>query len=128
MRIGELATAAGVSPRTVDYYTHLGLLTPAQRTAGGFRLYPPQAVDLIAVIRRLEDSGLRLEAIAGQLTSGRPDLAEVVSRLGQDLEALHGIAGSDQAGVAGAVVSALLARAHQLVITATELLGVFPEI
>jgi MerR family copper efflux transcriptional regulator len=32
LRIGEVAAQAGVSPRTVDFYTSLGLLTPAART------------------------------------------------------------------------------------------------
>jgi hypothetical protein len=41
IRIGELARAAGVSTRTVDYYTGLGLLEPAARTDAGYRLYHP---------------------------------------------------------------------------------------
>ena len=39
LRIGELANLAGVSTRTVDFYTGLGLIEPAERTAGNFRLY-----------------------------------------------------------------------------------------
>jgi MerR family copper efflux transcriptional regulator len=63
LRIGELAAQAGVSPRTVDYYTGLGLLTPSGRSGGNFRLYHPTNVQRIGTIRRLEAHGLRLEEI-----------------------------------------------------------------
>ncbi|MBY8854044.1 MerR family transcriptional regulator, partial [Saccharothrix sp. MB29] len=61
LRIGELAARAGVSIRTVDYYTTLGLIDPAQRTAGGYRLYQPSDVDRIHLVQRLEVQGVPLE-------------------------------------------------------------------
>lgn len=69
LRIGELAAQAGVSTRTVDYYTGLGLLTPSGRSGGNFRLYHPTNVQRIGTIRRLEAHGLRLDEIAHLLTS-----------------------------------------------------------
>ena len=48
LRIGELANLAGVSTRTVDFYTGLGLIEPAERTAGNFRLYSADCIDRIA--------------------------------------------------------------------------------
>jgi DNA-binding transcriptional MerR regulator len=56
LRIGELAARAGVSTRTVDFYTSLGLLSPAARTGGNFRLYAPDTVERIAIIPRLSHS------------------------------------------------------------------------
>jgi DNA-binding transcriptional MerR regulator len=73
LRIGELAARSGVSPRTVDYYTGLGLLTPSGRSGGNFRLYHPTNVQRIGTIRRLEAHGLRLEEIAHLLNDGDDD-------------------------------------------------------
>jgi MerR family copper efflux transcriptional regulator len=64
LRIGEIASRAGVSRRTVDFYTGLGLLTPACRSGGNFRLYQPTDVQRIAAVRRLEAQGIRLDEIA----------------------------------------------------------------
>ncbi len=128
LRIGELAAAAGVSNRTVDFYTNLGLITPAQRTAGGFRLYDPSTVDLIGTIRQLEASGLALEEIAHQLANpGRADLGAILHALGQDLDALRVLA--ETTGTAAhTMATTLMVRAHHLVVTATELLLAVPEV
>jgi MerR family copper efflux transcriptional regulator len=61
--IGQLASLSGVSKRTVDFYTGLGLLTPVRRNTGNFRLYQPSDVRRIAAIRRLEGQGIRLDEI-----------------------------------------------------------------
>ena len=128
MRIGELAAAAGVSNRTVDFYTNLGLLQPAERTSGGFRLYDPSSVELIATIRRLEASGMALDDIAKDLASaGAADFSEVMARLNHDLEALRGLAEAAGSNVHG-IVTTLAARAHHLITTATELLGSLPPV
>ena len=66
--IGQLASRCGVSKRTVDFYTGLGLLTPVRRSAGNFRLYQPSDVRRIAAIRRLEGQGIRLDEITHLLT------------------------------------------------------------
>jgi len=127
MRIRELAAAAGVSNRTVDFYTNLGLIAPAERTSGGFRLYEPATVDLIGTIRQLEASGMALDDIAKDLAgSGAADLAEIMTRLNNDLEALRGLAESAGSNVHG-IVTTLAARAHHLITTATELLGSMPH-
>lgn len=62
MRIGELATVSGVSPRMLRYYEDNGLLTSA-RSATGQRLYDAAAADVVARIRRLQDSGLSIRLI-----------------------------------------------------------------
>src|SRR5512142_891516 len=68
LRIGELAARAGVSTRTVDFYTGLGLLTPSRRSGGNFRLYHPTDVGRIAAVRHLEAQGIRLDDIAHVLS------------------------------------------------------------
>jgi MerR family transcriptional regulator, copper efflux regulator len=73
LRIGEIASRAGVSRRTVDFYTGLGLLTPVRRSGGNFRLYQPSDVKRIAAIRRLEAQGIRLDEITHLLTASAPE-------------------------------------------------------
>ncbi|MEV0460035.1 MerR family transcriptional regulator [Catellatospora methionotrophica] len=126
MRIGELAAAAGVSNRTVDFYTSLGLLTPASRTTGGFRLYDPAAVEQIATVQHLESSGMALDDIAAQLRgAGATDLTGVLTRLDQDLAALRALA--ENAGdTAQGLAATLAVRANQLLTTAMELLSTMP--
>ncbi|MER3406779.1 MAG: MerR family transcriptional regulator [Chloroflexota bacterium] len=48
MQIGEVAERTGLTQRTLRYYEEIGLLPPAARMEGGFRLYTE------ADLRRLE--------------------------------------------------------------------------
>ena len=127
MRIGEIAAAAGVSARTVDYYTSLSLLVPAERTAGNYRLYDPGAVERIATIRQLESHGVPLDDIARALASPHAeDLTALLRRLDNDLHTLQDAAenaGPDAYGL----LTAAAARAHNLITTALEIaMGVTP--
>lgn len=63
MRIGELARRTGVSERSLRYYEQQGLLT-ADRTPGGHRDYPEQAVDRVIRIQELLAAGLHSKKIA----------------------------------------------------------------
>ena len=51
LRTGELAAAAGVNIQTLRYYERRGLLAEPQRTLGGHRLYPEDAVTVLRVIK-----------------------------------------------------------------------------
>jgi DNA-binding transcriptional MerR regulator len=73
LRIGDLASRAGVSRRTVDFYTGSGLLTPVRRSGGNFRLYRATDVVRISAIRRLEAQGVRLDEISQILTADGHD-------------------------------------------------------
>ena len=44
LKIGELAKLSGKSVRALHLYEELGLLTPAERSKGGFRLYGTETV------------------------------------------------------------------------------------
>ncbi|MFL6126706.1 heavy metal-responsive transcriptional regulator [Actinophytocola sp.] len=70
MRVAELAVAAGVAPDTVRYYERSGLLAPPPRTSGGYRAFPPSAVDRLRFIQGCQRLGLRLKEI-GELLSVR---------------------------------------------------------
>ncbi|WP_424889479.1 MerR family transcriptional regulator [Streptomyces sp. XH2] len=51
--IGELAERAGVTVKTVRFYSDRGLLPEAGRSAGGHRRYGPEALDRLRLIRSL---------------------------------------------------------------------------
>jgi DNA-binding transcriptional MerR regulator len=63
MRIGELARRTGVSERSLRYYEQQGLLS-ADRTPGGQRDFPEQAVDRVIRIQELFAAGLHSKKIA----------------------------------------------------------------
>ena len=54
MRIGDLAKRAGTTMRTIRYYEERGLIEPARRTKGGFRLYHEEEVRRLRLIRSLQ--------------------------------------------------------------------------
>ena len=62
-RIGELAKRANKTVRTIHFYEELGLLQPANRSPGGFRLYNDHALDRIHWIERLQVLGFSLSDI-----------------------------------------------------------------
>ncbi|MBA2945979.1 helix-turn-helix domain-containing protein [Streptomyces himalayensis] len=53
LSIGELAEHAGVTVKTVRFYSDRGLLPEAARSAGGHRRYGPEAIDRLRLIRSL---------------------------------------------------------------------------
>ncbi len=63
MRIGKLASLSGKTARTLHFYEELGLLRPAGRTDGGFRLYDQGSLLRIRWIERLQDLGFSLNEI-----------------------------------------------------------------
>ncbi|WP_409462878.1 MerR family transcriptional regulator [Amycolatopsis sp. GA6-003] len=62
MRIGELAKATGVTTRALRFYEEQGLLTAA-RSRNGYRHYDESAIERVANIRYLLDSGLTMDDI-----------------------------------------------------------------
>ncbi|MEU6592122.1 MerR family transcriptional regulator [Streptomyces sp. NPDC046881] len=63
MRIGELASRAGVSVRSLRYYEEQGLLT-STRSASGQRHYTDHDVDRVVLIQQLFAAGLSSRTIA----------------------------------------------------------------
>jgi DNA-binding transcriptional MerR regulator len=120
LRIGELATRAGVSTRTIDYYTSLGLLEPAARTPGNYRLYHPTAVDRIATIRQLETHGVSLDEITTALRTHHADIPALLHQLDQDLHTLQAAAHTTGPEAHG-ILAAITTRAQSLIATALEL-------
>jgi len=63
MHIGELAKRTRLSVKTVRYYSDLGLVPEASRTASGYRRYDGNAVVRLDFVRTLRELGLGLSSI-----------------------------------------------------------------
>jgi DNA-binding transcriptional MerR regulator len=86
-----LATAAGVSTDSLRHYERLGLLSGVERTGGGYRRYPPGAVDRVKLIQRALAIGFSLKELASVLRNrdaGEPPCHRVRALVGDRLNAL----------------------------------------
>jgi Predicted transcriptional regulators len=67
LRINEVAAETGMTTRRIRYYEEVGLLEPAARSDGDYRLYDASDLDRLQFIRSLrDDAGFSLAQI-GQL-------------------------------------------------------------
>src|SRR2546423_10964181 len=66
-RVGELASATGLTVRTLHYYEEIGLLRAARRTDAGHRLYADADVERLYRICLLRRLGLPLNEIGRAL-------------------------------------------------------------
>jgi DNA-binding transcriptional MerR regulator len=81
----ELAEASGVPVPTIKHYLREGLLPEPVKTSRNMAYYPPEFVDRIRLIKRLqEERFLPLKAIKNVLDSG-PDRAEAMLELGDQI-------------------------------------------
>jgi DNA-binding transcriptional MerR regulator len=83
-QIGEVAERLGLSLRTVRYYEEVGLVAPAERSPGGFRLYDDDAIERLALIKQMKPLEFSLEETR--------ELLELRERLGDP-----GLAGGERA-------------------------------
>jgi DNA-binding transcriptional MerR regulator len=72
-KIGELARRTGLTVRTLHHYDEIGLLSPAERSDGGHRVYDEADVQRLYRIVSLRSLGFPLDAIAQALDSERFD-------------------------------------------------------
>ncbi|KJV28710.1 MerR family transcriptional regulator [Aquitalea magnusonii] len=85
MKIGELATASGLSRDTLRFYEKLGLLR-AQRGSNGYRDYPADAVQWLGYVRLAQNLGFTLAEISADLIAlsqegGTPDAVQLRAAL-----------------------------------------------
>ena len=64
LRSGQVAAAARVNQQTLRYYERRGLVDEPERTLGGHRLYPPETVTLLRVIKTAQRLGFSLNEVA----------------------------------------------------------------
>src|ERR1043166_4847158 len=61
LRVGDLARQTGKTVRAIHLYEEMGLLEPATRSSGGFRLYHPEAIERVRWIDLLHGLGISLQ-------------------------------------------------------------------
>ncbi|MFF2520034.1 heavy metal-responsive transcriptional regulator [Streptomyces sp. NPDC058086] len=86
MRIGELAAANDLTPKTIRFYEQAGLLPAPPRTSGGYRDHSPQTGARLAFIRDAQSAGLTLAEIRSILVlrdSGEAPCAHVTDLIQQ---------------------------------------------
>jgi MerR family transcriptional regulator, thiopeptide resistance regulator len=90
LKVGDLAKQTGVSVRTLHYYDEIGLLSPSDRTALGYRLYSKDDIVRLQQIVSLKQIGFSLEEIRDCLAQHNRSFAEIVqmhaSKLRQQIE------------------------------------------
>jgi DNA-binding transcriptional MerR regulator len=89
-KIGELARRTGLTVRTLHHYDSIGLLSPAERSEGGHRVYGEDDVRRLYRIVSLRSLGFPLDAIAGVLdldgVDARGAVADHLHRLEDQME------------------------------------------
>ena len=74
LQIGEVAERAALSLRTVRYYEEQGLVRPARRSDGGFRLYTEEQVQRLLLIKQMKPLDFTVEQMR-ELLAARDALA-----------------------------------------------------
>ncbi len=91
-RIEEVAARTGFTKRTLRYYEEMGLVTPAGRSEGNYRLYSEEDVARLRRIRRLKDVlGVPLSAIKRMAQA-----EETLDLLRAELRETHGPLDADE--------------------------------
>jgi DNA-binding transcriptional MerR regulator len=80
LTVSKLARLCGLSRTTVLYYESLGLLKPARRGSGNYRVYGEKELGQLRQICAYRDAGLKLDDI--RIVLGRPesDVSAVLRR------------------------------------------------
>jgi DNA-binding transcriptional MerR regulator len=92
VRIGEVATQAGVNVETLRYYERRGLLPESERTIGGHREYGEDAVRFVRAVKEAQGLGFSLAEIEDylRLTRRAPGAAsnEIRARIAAKIDEL----------------------------------------
>lgn len=83
---GEMARLCNVTVRTVQYYDSRGILSPAELSEGGRRLYSDEDLKKLKIICFLRDVGISIKGINELLSDEHPE--KVISVLLEEQEKL----------------------------------------
>jgi len=117
LTVGELASASGLTVRTLHHWDEIGLLRPAERSGAGHRRYSGEDVERLYRIVALRRLGLSLDQVDAALDAEGPDLrAAVAAHLGRvraELTRLRRLEG---------ILEALIEPSTELMIEAIEVM------
>ena len=89
-RVGELASATGLTVRALHHYEQIGLLKPAGRTSSHHRLYDERDVERLYHVLTLRELGVSLAEIRRTIDGEGGALVEVLrehlARANRELE------------------------------------------
>ena len=63
MKIGELSKRTGLATSKIRFYEEIGLLKLVNRTANGYRTYPPEAEVILNLIANGQKAGFSLDEL-----------------------------------------------------------------
>ena len=111
LKIGAVAQRSGVPVKTIRFYCDEGLLQPASRSEGRYRLFDQSVFADLALIRNLRAMDLPLSAVHGVLSARRSGVctcadlqATIRGKLGEihsRIEALQSLESDLEAMLAG---------------------------
>jgi len=146
LRIQEVAEETGLTPRSIRYYEERGLLRPAARSEGAYRLYDASDLEQLRFIRGLrDDAGMSIADIgeiledeesrrrtraALQVTEDPAKRRRILLERLAGLEGLHGRLAAKLARLQAMVddVEARRGRLHDLLTNADQELAASTEL
>jgi DNA-binding transcriptional MerR regulator len=84
--IGELAERTGLTVKTIRFYSDAGIVPSTERSAAGYRLYDPDALARLDLVRTLRELGVEL-AVIRQVLDRTVSLPEVAAAHAEALDA-----------------------------------------
>jgi DNA-binding transcriptional MerR regulator len=92
LKIGQVASRAGITARNLRFYADAGLFGELPRSTKGYRLFPAEAVQWVQILQASQSAGFSLEEIQDLLRVLRqdaPPCGQVREALGGKLRALE---------------------------------------
>lgn len=92
LKIGQVATRSGVTARNLRFYADAGVFGELPRSLKGYRLFPPEALHWVRILRASQAAGFSLEEVQELLRALRQDsapCAHVREALGNKLSVLE---------------------------------------
>lgn len=93
LKIGQLAARSGLTARNLRFYADAGVFGELPRSPKGYRLFPPQAIQWVRILKASQAAGFTLDEVTELLRALRQDsapCAHVRDALGSKLHALEG--------------------------------------
>lgn len=79
LKIGDVAAQSGLTVKTIRFYSDEGLIHPASRSDGGFRLFSPDVFEELTFIRTLRALEIPLPDVLKILESRRSGICTCTS-------------------------------------------------